>query len=211
MVSSGFQGCVRVTGGATKKPLSWNDTRPGAGGDDGNRTHVQGFAGPCLNHSATSPLRFGCPNGGQNVTAQRALSVSIGGHLRSSAVNMEAFGDDLPTLHPERSAATTRSATKCATSRRTPCARSSPPTCQRRTPSSGRVTPPLLPVRPWPTPILSTSRSPSAPEAGLHAPQPLRATPRPLDHRSAAGQLGPRTLVSRRRVSVTSTNAVGAR
>ena len=26
-----------------------------AGGDDGNRTHVQGFAGPCLNHSATSP------------------------------------------------------------------------------------------------------------------------------------------------------------
>ena len=24
-------------------------------GDDGNRTHVQGFAGPCLNHSATSP------------------------------------------------------------------------------------------------------------------------------------------------------------
>ena len=27
------------------------------GGDDGNRTHVQGFAGPCLNHSATSPSR----------------------------------------------------------------------------------------------------------------------------------------------------------
>ncbi len=27
------------------------------GGDDGNRTHVQGFAGPCLNHSATSPCQ----------------------------------------------------------------------------------------------------------------------------------------------------------
>ena len=26
-------------------------------GDDGNRTHVQGFAGPCLNHSATSPCQ----------------------------------------------------------------------------------------------------------------------------------------------------------
>ena len=26
-----------------------------AGGDGGNRTRVQGFAGPCLNHSATSP------------------------------------------------------------------------------------------------------------------------------------------------------------
>ena len=25
------------------------------GGDDGNRTHVEGFAGPCLSHSATSP------------------------------------------------------------------------------------------------------------------------------------------------------------
>ena len=34
---------------------------PTTGGDDGNRTHVQGFAGPCLNHSATSPARSRLP------------------------------------------------------------------------------------------------------------------------------------------------------
>ena len=29
--------------------------RPQKRGDAGNRTQVEGFAGPCLNHSATSP------------------------------------------------------------------------------------------------------------------------------------------------------------
>ncbi len=48
-------GHSRTLAGKRKEPLSWYFTRSGAGGDDGNRTHVQGFAGPCLNHSATSP------------------------------------------------------------------------------------------------------------------------------------------------------------
>ena len=38
------------------------ETRPNRGGD-GNRTRVQGFAGPCLNHSATPPRKlFQRPN-----------------------------------------------------------------------------------------------------------------------------------------------------
>jgi hypothetical protein len=32
-----------------------------SGGGDGNRTRVQGFAGPCLSHSATPPQERGWP------------------------------------------------------------------------------------------------------------------------------------------------------
>src|SRR3990170_950572 len=36
------------------------------GGDGGNRTHDRGFADPCLNHLATSPLRYWCRGGDLN-------------------------------------------------------------------------------------------------------------------------------------------------
>ena len=46
---------VTVSGTGTNRSLTRQHTRSAAGGDAGNRTRVQGFAGPCLNHSATSP------------------------------------------------------------------------------------------------------------------------------------------------------------
>src|SRR3546814_6494483 len=55
----GFRGVPAVSGGhqrsTQKEPLTWDFTRSGAGGGGGNRTRVQGFAGPCLSHSATPP------------------------------------------------------------------------------------------------------------------------------------------------------------
>ena len=56
-----------------KEPLTWHNTTSEVGGDDGNRTHVQGFAGPCLNHSATSPCQVTMPRPGQErTTIQRS-------------------------------------------------------------------------------------------------------------------------------------------
>ena len=45
---------------AAATPLAGQVTRcrSGIGGGDGNRTRVQGFAGPCLNHSATPPRKL---------------------------------------------------------------------------------------------------------------------------------------------------------
>ena len=54
-----------------------------AGGDDGNRTHVQGFAGPCLNHSATSP-------------ADRPYRHALRAHIRAANIG----GCMCPDQHP---------------------------------------------------------------------------------------------------------------
>ena len=55
----GFQGERQDIAGASRTlrlwPLTWDYTRKSGGGGDGIRTHVKGFAGPCLNHSATPP------------------------------------------------------------------------------------------------------------------------------------------------------------
>ena len=40
---------------STEQPLTCVFADQGLGGDAGIRTRVRGFAGPCLNHSATSP------------------------------------------------------------------------------------------------------------------------------------------------------------
>ena len=48
--------CVRLRGTVTTPPTTTNGVvRMANGGDAGNRTRIQGFAGPCLSHSATSP------------------------------------------------------------------------------------------------------------------------------------------------------------
>src|SRR3546814_2136638 len=48
--------CALVTGVQTcALPISCVSQIRGRGGGAGNRTRVQGFAGPCLNHSATPP------------------------------------------------------------------------------------------------------------------------------------------------------------
>ena len=75
----GIPGFSTVTGGhcrsQRKEPLTWQYTRSEAGGDDGNRTHVQGFAGPCLNHSATSPCQVTMPRPGQDgITIRSEMS-----------------------------------------------------------------------------------------------------------------------------------------
>src|SRR6266851_9000920 len=49
-------------------------------GGDGNRTRVQGFAGPCLSHSATPPR--GCPVG---TAPPKSRADSPGSEARSGA------------------------------------------------------------------------------------------------------------------------------
>ena len=55
----GFLGHRRITARSwrtdQKRSLTCASIRKAAGGGAGNRTRVEGFAGPCLNHSATPP------------------------------------------------------------------------------------------------------------------------------------------------------------
>src|SRR5437763_125132 len=51
------QGSHRTLSGRRKQRLTCNFTRSDARGGERNRTAVQGFAVPCLNHSATPPER----------------------------------------------------------------------------------------------------------------------------------------------------------
>ena len=71
--SRGRDGCCGFPGRRRRpeSPPAAQNLRKQTGGDDGNRTHVQGFAGPCLNHSATSPCQVTMPRPGQDRTTIR--------------------------------------------------------------------------------------------------------------------------------------------
>ena len=119
---------------------------PAVGGGGRNRTAVRGFAGPCLNHSATPPEAPGDP-------------IPPGGMLRS----VHADRTDRPTLdtHPPRALRRHRTRRRPAgpRPRRTPATTSCstrPATRPARCPASGCCPRPRASASAWPCPSCAT-------------------------------------------------------
>ena len=162
---------IAVTGRSQpKEPLTWDNSRSEAGGDAGNRTRVQGFAGPCLSHSATSPGR----------PAGRAAAGHPSGRAGAASTDrfaaVRAVFDTCSTPTSSTTTSRRRHSDPCGNVTCTPATGAEPPDASRHDKPDQRAT----------TGGSSGGEARSIQTATSTSPEPSGAAATDSDHRSPA-------------------------